>query len=263
MMHRWLFVLLFAFAVVAGAAWWLQRQSAAQLREEIALLHDESRRLAELRAENARLVAAQPPAAEIDRLRADRAAVVQFRGEIEKLKAGLDARERALNLPAEAKAAESNSAKAPVPQVLPAARRRNVGQDTPVAALETVLWAGTNRNVDALAATLSLDREAGALAAKIFEGLPEAQREEYATPLRMLAALLAKDMPLGDVRVMPAKPLDPDATVAALDAEMKNNDGEQTKEHFELVKLDGRWLLKVPAEVVEHFRPEPNAPPPK
>lgn len=93
---RWISAFLLALAVVAGAALLLQRQSAAQLREEIAVLRDEHRRLEQLRAENAKLTAAQTPSAELERLRADHAAVQQLRAEIERLKGGLEARERAL-----------------------------------------------------------------------------------------------------------------------------------------------------------------------
>lgn len=103
-LHRWLSVLLLALAAVAGAAWLLQRQSGAQLRDEIALLQDENRQLAQLRAENARLVAAQTPPAEVERLRADHAAVGQLRAEIEKLKTQLDERERAVKILADPKA---------------------------------------------------------------------------------------------------------------------------------------------------------------
>ena len=102
---RWLPVFLLALALVASAALLLQRQSAAQLREEVALRREENRRLEQLRMENAKLMAAQVPAAELDRLHADRAAVVQLRGEIEKMKAGVEARERALKIPAATKAA--------------------------------------------------------------------------------------------------------------------------------------------------------------
>ena len=93
---RWLSALLLALAVVAGAALWLQRQEAADLREELARLHEENRELARLRGENLRLEAALPPAAKLEDLRADRAAVVRLRGEIEKTKDNLQARDRAL-----------------------------------------------------------------------------------------------------------------------------------------------------------------------
>jgi hypothetical protein len=92
---RWLFALL-SLAILVGVALWLQRQTAAQLRDEIALLREESRQVAQLRAENARLVAAQPAAAQLDAMRTDHAAVLRLRGEIEKLKADTDRQARAI-----------------------------------------------------------------------------------------------------------------------------------------------------------------------
>ena len=83
---RWLSVLLLALALVTGASLWLQRQAAAQLRDEIAQLREDSRELAKLRAENQRLVAAQVSAVELARLRADHAAVLRLRTELETLK---------------------------------------------------------------------------------------------------------------------------------------------------------------------------------
>lgn len=76
-----------ALAVVAGAGFALQRQAAAALREEIVLLRDEQRALARVRAENEKLKAAQIPAAEVERLRADRLAVLRLRTEIEAMQA--------------------------------------------------------------------------------------------------------------------------------------------------------------------------------
>ena len=96
MSSRWLSLGLFALAVVAGAEWWLQRQVAAQLRGEIALLRDEQRALVRLRVENQRLTAAQPPATELKTLRADHDAVGRLRDEMERTKENVQARERAL-----------------------------------------------------------------------------------------------------------------------------------------------------------------------
>jgi len=96
---RWLSALLLALALVAGAMLWLQRQAAAELRGEIALLRDESRELARLRKENQRLAAALPPAAELESLRADRAAIGRMRSEIDALNDSLQKRERALAEP--------------------------------------------------------------------------------------------------------------------------------------------------------------------
>ena len=89
-------LLLLALALAAGAGWWLQRASSAQVRGELALLRDEQRELAKLRAENQRLTTALPPATKLAALRADHAAVVRLRGEIEKLREHLQMQERAL-----------------------------------------------------------------------------------------------------------------------------------------------------------------------
>ena len=95
---RWLSALLVALAFVAGAALWLQWQQAAQLRDEIILLREENRDMARLRAENQRLVAEKLPAAELERLRVDHAAVARLRTEIENVRETLQARERALEV---------------------------------------------------------------------------------------------------------------------------------------------------------------------
>lgn len=88
--------LLLIVALVAGVTWWLQAQEAAALRAEVALLHEERSELARVSAENLRLTTEQPPAAEIERLRADRAAILRLRAEIERLKATTEARARGL-----------------------------------------------------------------------------------------------------------------------------------------------------------------------
>ena len=253
---RWLSALLLALAVVAGAALWLQRQAAAQLRDEIALLSAESRQLAGLRAENSKLTGAQVSAAELERLRADRAAVVQLRGEIEKLKAGVAERENALKLKPMAAAANAvleESEPVPAPHVLPIDQLKNAGRATPLATLETILWAGTSGDFSALARTLIFDKNTATRAQEMFDGLSEAQRREYGSWQRMIAMLMAKDMPVGEALVAEVKSLDPDPITAKLNAELKDKDGETSTARFEFQKVGAQWSLKVPGKTMEHF----------
>ena len=91
---RW--VLLGIFAAGIGVTLFLQRETTANLRGEIALLRDEQRELAALRTEHERLVAAQPAAAERARLRAERDALARLRAELETMK------QRAARMEAEA-----------------------------------------------------------------------------------------------------------------------------------------------------------------
>jgi hypothetical protein len=87
---------LLACALVAGAVLWWQRMESSDLRDELGLLREDNRELARLRTENQGLAAALPPPAQLEQLRADRAAVGRLRGEIEKTRDNLAARERAL-----------------------------------------------------------------------------------------------------------------------------------------------------------------------
>ncbi|MBS0632426.1 MAG: hypothetical protein JSS11_10955 [Verrucomicrobia bacterium] len=86
-------VFLLVFAAAAGGALLLQRQEAAQLRDELTLLREGRRELARLKAEQARLQAAQPTPAEWAQLRGDRAAVERMRTELNLLRGRIQAEE--------------------------------------------------------------------------------------------------------------------------------------------------------------------------
>ena len=75
-----------ALGVGAGQAWW----RTAELRAEVRALREQGARIDEVRAENARLRAGQVSAEELDRLRADHAALPRLRAEIEALRKRID-----------------------------------------------------------------------------------------------------------------------------------------------------------------------------
>ena len=95
-MRRWITGLLLSLTLVAGAAWWLQRQATEGLRGEIAWLREERGELARLETEHRRLEASAVKAEELARWRDEHAAVVRLRGEIETMRRGIEARERAV-----------------------------------------------------------------------------------------------------------------------------------------------------------------------
>lgn len=88
--HRWFTLGLLVFAAVSGVGILLQRATSEALRAELAVVQDQQRQYARLRAEHARLLAQQPPPAELDRLRADHVALVRLRAEIEDLKSNAE-----------------------------------------------------------------------------------------------------------------------------------------------------------------------------
>lgn len=74
-------------ATVAGGAivLWMQRQETALLQSQVELAKFETRDLHQLRAENARWRKQQISTAELERLRADHAAIVRLKAELEAL----------------------------------------------------------------------------------------------------------------------------------------------------------------------------------
>jgi hypothetical protein len=89
---RW--VLLVLLGIVAMAGVFLQREKTEVLRTEFALAREESRDLAALRAEHERLKSAQVSPVELERLRADRAAILRLRAELESLRARTEQKAR-------------------------------------------------------------------------------------------------------------------------------------------------------------------------
>lgn len=84
---QWFALALLAFSLVVGSGFLLQRQTTSALRSELALSRAEHRELGQLQKENQKLKAAQVPAGELERLRADHAAIMRLRNEIEAMKA--------------------------------------------------------------------------------------------------------------------------------------------------------------------------------
>jgi Tfp pilus assembly protein PilN len=91
---NWQLLMLAFLAVGIGAGLALQRQANGELRDEIGLLREQNREVGRLQAEKARLTAARVSGEELENLRADHAAVLRLRAEIESLRADVKAREQ-------------------------------------------------------------------------------------------------------------------------------------------------------------------------
>lgn len=79
------FVVVSLVAGAGGAAWWSRFQQTLALRNELTVQRLSAEDLARLKVDNQRLKARQVSAAELEALRADHAAVVRLRAEIESL----------------------------------------------------------------------------------------------------------------------------------------------------------------------------------
>jgi len=98
-----------------------------------------------------------------------------------------------------------------------AANMADAGRATPLAAIETMLWAASRQDVDALAGMIDLEGQNRELAEKFLQQLPAAAQSDYGTPERLLALLIANDAPVGvELYSVAPNPDSGDTTVAGL-----------------------------------------------
>jgi hypothetical protein len=90
----WLFLLFGVALAIVTSGLVLQWMSNRELRDEVALYREQADNRTRLEAEQQRLRAAQLPAAEQAALRADHAAVVRIRNEVESLRTQVEQAER-------------------------------------------------------------------------------------------------------------------------------------------------------------------------
>lgn len=227
-----------------------QRQTAAGLRAEVELEREQARARGQLAAETARLRAMQISAADLEALRGDHAALVRLRGEIDGLRRRADEAARVVA----AKAVEVAKPREPsiLEGPLPATAWKNAGSATPAAALETVLWAAAGGEVDALARMLRFDAGVRAQLDALFAGLSVATRADYGTPERLIAALTARDVPLGKAKLFDTKAeFNGDRRMAM---QLYETEGKALQGVlFSLRPEGGTWGLVVPASAVEKY----------
>lgn len=183
-------------AGVALAFGWVlgwQRLEMGPLQTELEVLRDRASEGHRLQAERERLRAQQVSEAELERLRADRAAIERMKGEVAAVRTSAETKQRAVA----ARAAERFA----VGQQMPAAEWKDAGAASPVAALETVLWAAAGGEVDVFAKRIQFDPAGKKAAQALWEGLSAEARARHASPEHLMAFLSIKDVPTGSAIV--------------------------------------------------------------
>ncbi|HEX2861785.1 MAG TPA: hypothetical protein VHN79_09095 [Lacunisphaera sp.] len=237
-----------AAATVAVLGW--QRHRATELRAEID--RQRSRAAERMRAETERprpAVAASPaPDAE---LMVEQAAIAQLRADLEAMQRRV--REAAAVRPA------------PPPETLPLAGNvvafslwKHRGRATPEAALETALWSAVNGDTETLASLLLFDPEARNEANALFSSLPENLRREFTSPERLIAFLVAKDVPLGSATILNQFPTPNETRMAT---QIFEADGKQKVALLSLRPDDAGWRFVVPPRAVKRYAHWVKAPP--
>ena len=86
---------------------------------------------------------------------------------------------------------------------------QNVGQGTPAAAFQTLVWAALKGDDKLMAQSIGLDDAARGEVQELMAGLPEAERAKYPTPESVMALFLAKALvQVSALQIVDTKPVD-------------------------------------------------------
>lgn len=130
---------------------------------------------------------------------------------------------------------------------------RNMGQASPEAALETIMWAKGNANIEALKRCLAFDSESKAKAYAFFDTLPPETRAKFVSAEGLLAALIA-DAPTAVSLKILKQNANPDGSVT-IDFEAEDaSKSVDPESKFVFRKTDGiGWQLVYPGKVLPIF----------
>ena len=234
-------------AVVVVLGW--QRRTTERLRNQITTQRTAAGEWAQLNAEHQRLSAAQVMPEELEKLEVDRHAVTALWSEIENMKRRAEGVASINKTPVPPKMPQLSMKNGPIAALL----WKNAGQATPEAVFETALWAGAGGNVESLAGLLFFDADSQARAKTIFAKLPATMQQELATPERLIALLVARDVPLGSAEILTQiTPVDP-AADTKLHVKLTDPEGKSKEAYLSLQRQDGAWHFVVPPKAVERY----------
>src|SRR5688500_957149 len=246
--HGWTAVLL--LIVVGGAAIIWQHRQAIHQRDEVASLRMRQRELDQMQAENRRLRSAGLSDEQLDRLRAEHAALTMLQSEMTSLRNQVAEAER---IAAQSKAQREPVERFAVGIAMPAGEWKNQGAATPGSALETALWAAAGGDVGALAERIALDGKSKSLADALLNSLPPAMRTQFNSPEQLIAFLTIKDIPTGEAKVR--EWTQTSERLQTVELALMGSDGSGKEVRLALVRPSARdeWKLGVmPAAVAKY-----------
>jgi hypothetical protein len=142
--------------------------------------------------------------------------------------------------------------------LVPASGWKNAGKNSPEAAAESFMWASDSGDLDVLAGSILLDAAAREKAAAILARLPEATRQAYDTPEKLVALLLARDSDARAMQVLGANTAGDDALVSL---RLQKDDGKTKDEGYQFRRTTDGWRLVVPGKAVDKMGKKLTDPP--
>lgn len=251
--------------VAGAAAFYVQNRANNVLRHEVAGLREDVRMLAASAKENAAAAArpavSQGSPASGGTTTAGAAAGVgsaaaaedlaKLREEIVALRKSTTALTQFAQT-AQAAQALAKSSESVATKLVPVAEWRNVGKATPEAGIETALTAATGGDVDTLAASLTFTDSARTKADTWFAGLSESTRQQYGSPEKVIALMIARDAEgLSGMQVLGQKEVSPDNVGVRL--RFASVDGKTKDDTFLMRRANDGWRMVLPDAVVEKY----------
>jgi hypothetical protein len=230
---RFAWILPVAAIVAASTIVGRNRVRAAQLEGELGASRAESMELHRLQSERRKLESEQPAPEERRRLDDQHAALLALRA-------------RLAELQRDAPQAHEE------PAQLPAMDWTYAGNQTPRAAIESVLWAASHGDVDKLAGLLGFSPEVRAQADAMYSSLPAASQQEYGSTEKVVATLLAGNFPkdASAMTILSDREWDEDA---AISMSVDHSEGKSKTNVFRFHHAPGGWQLLVPANMMVDF----------
>jgi hypothetical protein len=245
--HRRFLLLLGVLAVTVTTILGWQRQAAGKLHASLAWEQSQARELMRLTAEHQRLVANKATEAQIADVLAERALVAQLRAQLTTMQQRVQEAAATRNAPANVLPITPPSLTG---NVLAYPLWQNAGQATPAAAFESILWASSVGDIDALVKLLAFEPEARSQAEALFAQLPAAVRQEFVSPERLIAFLAAKDVPLGSASILKLYPTPAETKVSA---QIFDAEGKQKIALLSMRPEGADWRLVVPRNAIKRY----------
>ena len=212
-------------SLTIGALWVAGKFEHTALRAELDAARQSHRELEDLRRENQALRGRQPDVSELGRMQA-----------------AADARNRR-----ETEAAHQRMIPAlAVGEWVSPAAWQNRGSATPVASVETLLWAAAGGDVGKLSGILQCDDAIVAKAEQLLADLPASYRSAYPTPQQFIAAFTARAIPLGDAQLVWQQQNGPDDAVACV--WMKDPEPDSSRDELAEKKADANAPPMLPPD---------------
>lgn len=242
----------------SGASIYLQSKANDALRRDLAGLREEIRltnlavRSAQTKAAQATpLVPASPATGLAPAAATSSEDLAKLRDEISALRKSTTALTQFVQVAQAAQELARTSESIPT-KLTPAAELRNAGKATPASTTETALWAAVAGDVDALAGTLMFNGQTKAKADAWFGTLPENVRQQYGSPEKVMALMIARDAAsLSGMQVIGQKQITDDDV--GVRVRIAGNEGKTKDDTFFMHRTSDGWKMLLPDAAVEKF----------